>query len=787
MGRLDLRAAALDVSFTEAGACTITFDHPDTLDTSDWRVWVQPSGDVDPDDAAIEADVTSGSEQTVAVFSDVTGLEVGRDYRLVVRDDAQTLMLGHAVRSDRGTVSPDTEVSVSLGDAQVEVSVIGGGSGGSFDGGHNDLSGRDAAEAHPISAITGLQAALDGIEVGEGNIGVALMHFTNLDVSQPHPFGAFITEGALVELVGQTNAAQNGTYAAPADAANDPLVKVDDILVAANLAATGRQVVVNRVIQGPHVYGPLEFMVSSDGSGGFQFEPQSGIELFAQAEWDFNLEAAASAPVDFEGAVSAGWLVFVRGATGGVQNDGFYRFVADGSPMVRYPVQPSTGSTVRVMSTGKVYLLTPHSGWLDVTSRLATDAITATEVTYTGTGLLDFAGNAAGGIDGLEGILDRWQFVSAYSTENVDLSTLVVESEVVTQPTLSDGTVPVRSSDVRLFAQTNPAENGAYIVSNDAMDHPGSWVKYEHPTVFDPPGNGYRVTCNAPGTDGHGVTFVYIDDDRLKSRRAGSSDLAEPSASGEWLRLPSPSTDVATAPESAKLDTTDARVPPTPVGATDGHVLTVDDDEYTLAAPSGGGADNEEWAQPLVTERGLGGTQRWGTNLNGPIVVGLTSSVPEGRGSLGLGLVQAGTIATLAINVVTTAAGAGELADICCWDTDDDGLPGDLLWAQAVPVGATGHIRVTGLALSIPATGRYAFGIYNRAGNAGAVAFRAADSSNVIHVATDEGRIGGFFWRQSSPTGPPASFAGWPISNASGVGDLLSQFAVGPQILGIRT
>ena len=41
------------------------------------------------------------------------------------------------------------------------VNTGGGGGGGTFDGVHNDLDGRSAADAHPISAITGLQTTLD--------------------------------------------------------------------------------------------------------------------------------------------------------------------------------------------------------------------------------------------------------------------------------------------------------------------------------------------------------------------------------------------------------------------------------------------------------------------------------------------------------------------------------------------------------------------------------------------------------------------------------------------------
>lgn len=39
--------------------------------------------------------------------------------------------------------------------------------GGSFDGDHNDLDGRDAADAHPMSSITGLEAALAGAGGGD--------------------------------------------------------------------------------------------------------------------------------------------------------------------------------------------------------------------------------------------------------------------------------------------------------------------------------------------------------------------------------------------------------------------------------------------------------------------------------------------------------------------------------------------------------------------------------------------------------------------------------------------
>lgn len=51
--------------------------------------------------------------------------------------------------------------------------IPGAGSGGGGSSVHNDLAGRSAADAHPTSAITGLDAALAAGSMDEGR--VALM------------------------------------------------------------------------------------------------------------------------------------------------------------------------------------------------------------------------------------------------------------------------------------------------------------------------------------------------------------------------------------------------------------------------------------------------------------------------------------------------------------------------------------------------------------------------------------------------------------------------------------
>lgn len=181
------------------------------------------------------------------------------------------------------------------------------------------------------------------------------------------------------------------------------------------------------------------------------------------------------------------------------------------------------------------------------------EAWTAEDLSYIGAGLFDGITAAGSAIGMAEGALDRWKFVSAFATSNVDLSGLMGPAEVVTQPTLDGGAVPVRGSHVWLFGQTAPAENGDYRVGDDSQL--GVWVKQTHPNTFDPPGNGYRVTCNAPGTAADGVTFLWVDDDRTKSVRVAWSDpdpyyQSASSGSGRWVRLGTPSPDLTVAPSS---------------------------------------------------------------------------------------------------------------------------------------------------------------------------------------------------------------------------------------------
>jgi hypothetical protein len=235
--------------------------------------------------------------------------------------------------------------------------------------------GGDVTLPIDISDVTGLQAELDAIEGGDSDLIIIFQHFTNLNIANPHPFGAFLPEGALVELVGQTTDSENGTYVAPASAGTNPLVLADDQIL--DVSNAGRQVTVLRVLQGSYVYGPLEWIVATDSSNNYVFSPQSGITLFAQRQFDANNGAVGA--VDFDGALNAGALVLVYGAANG-DDDGLWRFVADESPMVRARVEAGVGTTVRVMVDDTEWVRTPHSGWVEQDTDLATFSYVDTEV-----------------------------------------------------------------------------------------------------------------------------------------------------------------------------------------------------------------------------------------------------------------------------------------------------------------------------------------------------------------------------------------------------------------------
>jgi len=88
--------------------------------------------------------------------------------------------------------------------------------GGTFDGVHNDIGGRSATNTHPISAITGLQAALDA--AGESGGTAANIYPFDFSFAGNAPLVDALYEtmaaGSTVLLHGQTDSAENGAYLA---------------------------------------------------------------------------------------------------------------------------------------------------------------------------------------------------------------------------------------------------------------------------------------------------------------------------------------------------------------------------------------------------------------------------------------------------------------------------------------------------------------------------------------------------------------------------------------------
>ena len=177
--------------------------------------------------------------------------------------------------------------------------------------------------------------------------------------------------------------------------------------------------------------------------------------------------------------------------------------------------------------------------------------LTDADISHNGVGLFDTAETVGQGINAAEAALDRWQFVKAYSTTNVNLALYVGVGSVATQPTLDDGIAPPEDTacDVYLFGQSTAAENGLYQVNATT----GVWTKYVEPTQFDP-GNGHRVNCTE-----NGANFIYLDDGIVgnvaRSRRASDFAAAsEASGNGQWYRMPDASATLTASPGGGTVD-----------------------------------------------------------------------------------------------------------------------------------------------------------------------------------------------------------------------------------------
>lgn len=119
----------------------------------------------------------------------------------------------------------DETVEVSFDEVPVEVGagdvIQLGGTGGSFDGVHNDIDGRDDADAHPYASITGAPIMADYIVRGAVNRSTWTASYPVADLT--------------VVLAGQATSSENGLYTTTTGGALDVASRVD-IFTMANLS-----------------------------------------------------------------------------------------------------------------------------------------------------------------------------------------------------------------------------------------------------------------------------------------------------------------------------------------------------------------------------------------------------------------------------------------------------------------------------------------------------------------------------------------------------------------------
>lgn len=157
-------------------------------------------------------------------------------------------------------------------------------------------------------------------------------------------------------------------------------------------------------------------------------------------------------------------------------------------------------------------------------------AVDANDVRYVGTGLNTGLLNVHETLHNMEGTLDRWVFVSAIADVNVNTAAM------------SGGTFAYGALDftgaatycfVWLRGQTDPDEDGFWQVTDADVA-----TQIPHPDIFDPPGQGARVTLKHDGDADDGRTWLWLNDDpELRQRVNGETD---PAQTGRWVEVPAP-------------------------------------------------------------------------------------------------------------------------------------------------------------------------------------------------------------------------------------------------------
>jgi len=275
----------------------------------------------------------------------------------------------------------------------------------------------------------------------------------------------------------------------------------------------------------------------------------------ATLDWDQNATASGLAPDHYTATATfapADLAAYLTGVVG-LASDYVVNVVVPGGPHPgAYSFTPATIADPWTALGGFV-ATKASSDWLgasvgDGDSWLKINEKNAASIDYIGTGLLLSVVNVHSALHAVEGILDRWSFNCGMSlTANVNIA--------ATNPTLEYGGC-VAGGRVFLNAQTTPSQNGHYYVNGDL-----TITRLNHPDVFDPPGNGYRATLVAPADPAHGLTLMWVGDDRTHYFRGGSqTQVGAPGDPGEWIVVFDPTATGGTVTTSSITGVATARI-----------------------------------------------------------------------------------------------------------------------------------------------------------------------------------------------------------------------------------
>jgi len=238
----------------------------------------------------------------------------------------------------------------------------------------------------PQITATGTGAAITlsvttGSGGGDTDLIGSLVQVTPITLASPHPFTGFVPVGTPIELVGQTDPTENGSYTFPASGA---LVAADEELLVVGNA--NRDFVFSSMIVGATVWnGPHHLLVATNGVDVFlSFIPGQTVPVVDEVTDPFmdpevGYTASPSLPA------------YATVVAVGVDGDsGIYLFPGNATPLIPFPVAAPAGVSAWSMRTKRMFANSPHQGvgWVRSDSEYALgtevddqvhDALTATQ------------------------------------------------------------------------------------------------------------------------------------------------------------------------------------------------------------------------------------------------------------------------------------------------------------------------------------------------------------------------------------------------------------------------